>query len=247
MYLPLIRHKCLPVSTFLATLGCIALVVPIKGRVHAATQVAENERVLADGARPLAAAVLQVEHRCRCVITYEDHKLRSEDVEDLPGHVPGPETPKVPKGHAFMFRIRRDLFSQDPGKTEQALRDMLVAFEQTDGAGTFRVLRADGAFHVVPDDKSLLDARVTLNLADRPLAEAIGTVMQQVSSPTGEAVKFGTVPANLMMKTLTIHATNERADDVLIRALMSTGRTLSWRLLYDFGYQAFYLNIHLVK
>jgi hypothetical protein len=224
-----------------SALGCCLVwpATPQAAVEYARGHTVEYESLLADGARPLGAAVSQLETLCRCVITYEDRLWRREDVQDLPGHAPGRETPKVPKGNAFMFRVRRDLETQNSSLVYNSLAEILAAFEQKNEAGVFHIRASDGVLHVAPND-ALLDHKITMERENLSLREVVRVVLDQVSASTHQTIKFGTIPLNIMKAPVTIGAKNEQAADVLSRAFSSSHQKLSWRLLYDYGYQSFY-------
>jgi hypothetical protein len=232
-------------AAFVSVAGTV-LISSLPG-VHGTPSQPDEEKLLAQAPRPLHAALQQFEPRCHCVVTYEDRKWRSDEVQDLPGRTPGPETPKVPKGNPFMFSVSRDNISErTPDRLGASLQEILNAFEQTNGVGMFRVVSQGGTFHVLPKEGSVLDAVVSFESGSRTLSETIGSILQAASDAKGEKIRLGTAPTNLMKQTVSLAAHGERASEVLSRALSFSGRKLSWSLLYDFGYQAFYMNIHAV-
>ncbi len=229
--------------------GIVTLVATAVSRSESTVARAqgESERVLVDDPRPLRAAILQFERRCHCVVTYEDPKWSKDEVEDLPGYPPGSQTPKVPKGHAFVLFLSRDPSAfRTSDQIEGALREMINAYDHVNMPGRFDLRTNGEVAHVLPKN-NLLNERVTLERGTRSLLETVQIIVNGASQAKGESIKFGTIPINLMKKPITLGPLNERAGDVLATALAMSGRKLSWTLLYDYGYQAFYLNIHAVE
>lgn len=210
----------------------------------------QAEELTIDDPRPLGAAVLQFERRCHCIVTYEDLKWREEEVEDISGlihHTPGAVKPLIPKGRRFAFTISNNIASEPRDVVRAGLQQMIAAFERANGAGTFRLMQSESAFHIVPKSAGVLDVPISFDRSERSLGDTISTILSAVTAVNGEKIKFGTVPINLMKRTIVLDASKEPAADVLSRALKLTGRTFSWRLLYDFGLRDYALNLHSVR
>jgi len=135
---------------------------------------------------------------------------------------------------------------QDSSVVYSSLTEILAAFEEKNGAGTFHIRASDGVLHVAPTN-ALLDHPITVQSENVPLLQVGRLILDQVSASTHQSIKVGTIPLNIMKTPVTVRAKNERAADVLVRALSMSRQRLSWRLLYDYGYQSFYFNVHVVK
>ena len=211
------------------------------------TQVPSMESITVDDPRPLSAASDQFERRCHCIVTYDDPELRQDQVESLSGYPPGRGTPLVPKGRPFTFTVSPAASSQTAQEVSGTLQQMIEAFGRINGEGQFRLHSANGAFHVVPTAGDPLDAPITLERATRSLYQTISAIVGVVSTTSGTQVRLAAIPVNLSKGLITVEASGESGRDVLVRALRLSGRPLSWRLLYDFGEKAYYLNIHAVR
>jgi hypothetical protein len=226
----------------------LALISVVAIRIVIVAAPQDAEYLLVEDPRPMAGAVHLVESRCHCIVTYEDVRWRADQVEDLPGAAIGTRAPKIPAGHPFMFTVSRAIASQAPVQIEHTLREALDAYERTNEAGVFRVAFDEPMFHVSPATGAPLDAAISIPAGTRSLDETVRIIRAAAAASTRARINLGTAPTNLMLQArVTLEATNEPARDVLARGLMLTGRKLSWQLLYDFGYDAYYLNIHTVR
>ena len=69
-----------------------------------------------------------------------------------------------------------------------------------------------------------------------------------LTTKTGVSVLLANVPTNLLGQHRSSQgANNEIARDVLLRALDSTKRKLTWRLFYSAGRESYFLNIDFVR
>jgi hypothetical protein len=218
------------------------------GPVAAPAMQKDADQVVFDDPRPLAAAVLELEHRCHCVITYEDFKWTQSQVEDaaqMPTRSPNGPRLQVPKGRPLTVALISEVDAKVPGEMPAALQAVFDAFEQAGNPGAFRIVSTRTGFHVVPAEHALFDVPVTLPGRTRSLAQAIPEILAEAGAASGNRILVGRVPVNLLIRTTTDGgASGERFGDVLERILASTGRAISWRLLYDFGMNAYYLNLH---
>jgi hypothetical protein len=231
-----------------ASLIALSAFITLKGSAVSFAVQREAGPVVFDDPRPLAAAVLELQRRCLCVITYEDIRWTESQVEDS-AEVPSPSRKgvrvRVPKGRPLTVTLREKLAPREMGAAFDAV---LQAFEQTGSPGAFRVVASGEGFHVVPADHALFDVRITVPARTQSVADAIPAILAEAARTSGSRILVGSVPLNLLMATTTSDgATGDRFGDVLARTLAATGKTLSWRLLYDFGMQAYYLNIHQVQ
>jgi hypothetical protein len=231
-------------ASLMAASVCGTLLNP----VASAAMQRDSGQIVFDGPRPLAAAVLELEHRCHCVVTYEDVRWTQSQVEDapvVPSRSSGGVRAQVPKGRPLTVKLNRTIDTAVPGEMPAAFQALLHAFEQSGNPGAFRVVSTRAGFHVVPAEHALFDVRVTLPARTRSVAQAIPEVLVEAGAASGNRILVGRVPVNLLMRTTTDDGANsERFGDVLARIFASTGRALSWRLFYDFRMNAYYLNIH---
>jgi hypothetical protein len=235
-----------------------------------------NVRMSVTDSRPVAAAVQELVSRYGYVITYEDPRhIYEEDVEDvtskvrkdLDKHPPG-SAPRVivPKGATLNFELPST--SLPNAQNIAVVLEHLVQVQQ--GArlgGHFRVERDGEVFHVVPTEVrdrngnwaaqgSIFDVRISLPMEGRNESEMLDAIVNAVSAKTsykiyiGSGIGEGIVSAS-NPRPYQLGADNERAQDVLMRALAlvsdpSQGtwhpQRLTWQLFYDNSLSAYFLN-----
>jgi hypothetical protein len=178
----------------------------------------------------------------------EDVKWTQPEVEDVPGvtkRTPNTLRLQAPKGRPFIVALNRQMNPTAVAQMSTAFQAVFDAFERAGNAGEFRVVSAGDGFHVMPTDNALFDVPITLPSRGRSLAEALPDILATVGAATGNRILIGRVPVTLLMRTSTDgRASGERFGDVLTRALSSTDKRISWRLLYDFAMKSYYLNLH---
>lgn len=198
--------------------------------------------------RPLSAVIGQLEARYGWTITYEDPPYESPfEIDDVTLQVA--RDPKSFKGKVLVPRTRGFDFkypNADQPQAEEVLAALVRDYNSVN-EDRFRLLRTGNFFHVVPsvsgdrngqptERQSRLDVRVTFPNSDRSVLETVELVVAQVRERTGAPLSVARLPTRLLsQKKLRTGATNEPARDVLVRALTSTGRELSWRIPCDPG------------
>lgn len=201
-----------------------------------------SNQVFEIGRRPLADVILELEKRHGWIITYEDPPYQSPTVVEEVTVVreSGGRDKKMlaPRERVFAFDYRH----LDPTRPREILSSMLEAYN-VGNDDAFGLVQEDNLFHVIPtrsgntkgiptERRSLLDVRVTIEPNSRSAYETLLLILLQVSSATGERVNLGTSPTNLLDRSRArLGAVDERARDVLVRALAATKMNLSWRLL----------------
>ena len=102
---------------------------------------------------------------------------------------------------------------------------------------------------VVPQEP-VLDAAITLPVAERSGLQTLQAICDSVSQATGTNVVVATCPTNLFAQYKDQQsAVGQKARDVLQNLLDSVGgeRTnLSWSCLFDPDTKTYFLNIHTV-
>jgi hypothetical protein len=115
----------------------------------------------------------------------------------------------------------------------------------------FRVYSSNGVLHILPKTGALLDSSITLAVKQGSLGELVARVIQLVNQRTGKKVLVGVAPGNMfrMAQLTAFDATNERAGDVLVRAMQTAAPSskLSWQLLFDYTRDTYYLSIQIVE
>jgi hypothetical protein len=215
-----------------------------------------------DYPRPVAAAVLQVEKHFGYVVTYEDVRyLHPSDIVDVTASVrrDGKQEPRV-------FGMRNGTiafsFTPRPGSTDaqvgEVLQEILVRSRVAGNAGDFRTEWTRGGYDIIPVSskgksgaieafESALEARITMSPRDETGLEMIMRFTDTVSAASRQKVNPGTLPMSQLDRArVRLDAHNDRARDVLWRALQAISPTLSWQLFCGVGNGACVLNIHRV-
>ena len=231
---------------------------------HAAAAQPEPVRIWVHHPRPVSEAVRQIEKHFRRVITYEDISyVHPDDIEDVTEQVrrDGNLSKRVLAMRREAIDVTFTPRGSDIDKQIEGVLQQVVADARVRGnTGDFHIDRRPGAFHVLPIARkgtkgelepysSPLETRVTLPHQDETAGEWLMRLTREVSRVWGRELEVGIMPINLMVqRRVSIEAHDERARDVLWRALQSLGRPLSWQLLCGVGEQAFCaLNIHIVE
>jgi hypothetical protein len=184
--------------------------------------------------RPVAKAVEELVFRYGYVITYEDPRLTYKgDLRYLPTHgvvVPqgGTLDLTLPSSHSISAETIASLLQQ-----------VMQAQTNTQQGGRFRVERDGALFHVLPTaardqngnwsaQTPLLDVPISLPLQDRDHAGTLYAVGKAIKAASGMSVDiptFGGIdgPDPDHPRQYRLGAENERARDVLMRALTLVG------------------------
>jgi hypothetical protein len=233
-------------------------------------------RVSVTDSRPVAAAVQELVSRYGYVITYEDPRhAYQEDVEDVTNNVrkdldkhPSGNAPRVivPKGATLDFELP---LSSSPNAQNIAsvLKHLMQVQERAGLGGHFRVESEGEVFHVVPTEVrdrygnwaaqgSVLDVRISLPAENRSESEMFDAIANAVSAKTSYKIYMGSGVGQGIINTSNprpykLGADNERAEDVLMRALALLSdstqgiwrpQRLTWQLLYDNSLSAYFFN-----
>jgi hypothetical protein len=234
----------------------------IQSQAKASEQQALRIHVV-DYPRPVSAAVLQIEKHFGWVVTYEDTPyVHPSQIVDITAQVrrDGQMSKRV-------FGMRRGSIdiTYTPRQTTidtqvgEAVQQVLLHSRAAGNIGEFSVDWVPGGYHVVPlavKGKSgvtepqlpLLDTRITLPYREEDGLEIIMRWAEAISTASGHRVHPGTMPMNRLARArVPVEAQNDRARDILWRALQSIGPDLSWQLLCDVGENgSCAINIHIV-
>jgi hypothetical protein len=230
---------------------CAAWLCLILARLEPAL-AQEPIRINVNDARPVSAAVAEVEKRFGRIVTYEDASyVHPDDIVDVAEQVR--RDGDVARSILVMRHGLIDVTFVPPAAPIDAqmrglLRAILAASEKAGNAGDFRLESRPGAFHVVPTGRkglsgawepytSPLDARITLPCTSEKAAQFMERFARAVSVATGRRIWTGMFPTNLFVRTdARACGVAENARDMLWRALQSIRRDLlSWRLLCEVG------------
>lgn len=255
------RTRILQVSALAMSGFCLWTV--LERRICASEQEPIRIQVV-DYPRPVAAAVQQIEKHFGRVVTYEDTRyVHPADIVDV--------TEQTRRDRSSSRRIfgRRNgsidlTYTPRPGPVDTQVGEVLqavIAHSNAAGnAGEFRVDWDPDGYHVVPvaikgksgamePYASPLDTRITLPNREETGLEMMFRMVKVITTRSGFTVKVGTIPMNrLNQARVTVDAQNDRAREVLWRALQSISPDLSWRLLCSVGERGeCALNVHLVR
>jgi hypothetical protein len=218
------------------------------GLVMTAAQQAEQRLTISvHDPRPLAEAVRTLEKRHGWIITYEDPPyVHPDDIADVTATVRKdytPDKPKVlvPRGGTFEFgyTIPAGASEPDPAVVLEAL---VEEYNAQSASGRFRLARTRDVFHVIPSAfraasgnlepvSSLLDRKISLPARERTMYEFVSALVRAVAEPAGSKLLLGMFPMNFFLqRRVQDGAQDESARTVLVRALGSTGRKVSWTL-----------------
>jgi len=233
-----------------------------------------------DDPRPVAKAVEELVARYDYVITYEDPRFSHEDdLQDVTAQVrrdldqyPTGKAPKVigPRGG----KLTLTLPSSAPvnSQTMASVLDKLIRAQSTRGeGGHFRVMQVGDVFHVVPTEvrdrngnwiaqSSILDSPISLPTENRSEVGMIDAIVKAVSADAHVKVHIGSgigggIANPNRPASYRLGADNERASDVLMRALVLLNdpkagtwipQRLRWQLFYDHDGNEYYLNFSVV-
>jgi hypothetical protein len=200
----------------------------------------------------LAKAIDLIEHRCTCAITYEDPIYDSGTLVDWTPRVrrDGKAEPKIFGPPERMYSFDASGLGTTPGTDLDVavLSAFVDSFNRHDGLDSFSVTETSGTLHVAPTDKpsSVLRVQVSIPDLNGTTFDGVVAVLAAVTAVTGRKVGIATAP---MLKGTLVHQerVTDSAERILSRLLQATGQRLSWRLLYDYGFEFYGLNVHTVR
>jgi hypothetical protein len=204
-----------------------------------------------DYPRPIVPAVRQIEKHFGRVVTYEDTRyVNSTEIVDVTVQFSrnADKTKRILQmrsGSIVLAYTPRSGTIDD--QVEEVLQEVLTRSNAAGNTGDFRVQRVSGGYHIVPvamvgksgamePYASPLESRITLTSQPEDGLEMMVRLTRAVSEQSGITVSSGVMPMNLMSRArLSVSAKNERARDVLWRALQSISPNLSYELLCGAG------------
>jgi len=215
--------------------------------------------------RPVAEAIRMLEARYGWIITYEDPPYAyAGDIADVTEQV-SRDSYKYPKGGGSRVLVPKggELDFSVPSQTGLPSDPVLVVQQllmTSTQYGRFRLEKDHTMIHVIPTamrsisgkwvpTKPALDTLITLPAKERSGMQTLEAVCAAISNASRMRVVVGTVPLNLFMQYKDHQgAASQEARQVLVQLFerMSSGKNLSWRLLYGPGTKRYVLNIHVV-
>lgn len=264
----------------LAFLLVLAAHLPSDSAHSQTVQGGSQSSIGIDDPRPVAKAVEELVSRYGYVITYEDPRHAYEgDLQDVTTQVrkdldqyPPGKAPKVivPRGGRLTLALPSSA-SVSTQSVASVLGQLIRAQSSRGEGGHFRVVQVGEVFHVVPTEvrdrngnwtaqSSILDVPISLPVEDRSEGAMVDAIAKAVSAEAhvkvyiGGGVGRGIFNPN-RPQPYNLGADNERASDVLMRALVLLNdpksgtwisQRLTWQLLYDSSDNAYFLNIAVV-
>lgn len=195
--------------------------------------------------RPVSEAVLQLQKQLGYVVTYEDTAYRFPgDIIDVTRQVrrDGKDIPVLAMRSGTIHFRYSPRASTLAGQVEEVLQEIVTRSRRAGNIGDFQVEPAVNGYHVVPVQaknrkgveepyQSPLESRITMDSRDESAYAMISRLIDVVSQASGQPVEAGLIPPHLLRVGATVDARNDKARDVLWRALQSINPGLSWQLL----------------
>ncbi|HVS24409.1 MAG TPA: hypothetical protein VMU03_11840 [Gammaproteobacteria bacterium] len=243
--------------------------VALIAALSASADTQERKETLSiDDPRPVAAALQQLMTRHQRVITYEDPRyLHEGDIKDVTREVrkdldryPPGQAPTVlaPRGGHIRFGSRVSTDTGQPDDWNALLTSLLEGYAAR-GGPRFRVEHHADFDHVIPAESrnasgqwvkaaSILDATVTIPEQELTKADIVEAVAKAVSAATDVHFVVGTClvcgPHGLAPEPTERFAVHdERARDLLWRAVQHWRPGTSWHIYQDPGSDLYVLNL----
>lgn len=227
--------------------------------------LAQSQTLSVNEPRPVAAAMEILEGRHGMIITYEDPPYVHET--EIVDHTASAYKQANPFGHRALSPKGGSLeitYQMSPGpvrsgEIRHVIQRILDAHAERNNPGRFRLQQEGEIFHVIPaqyrnssgrlvDVGSILDTPISFPEQERSVLKTLELIKNAVGKARGIKIIIGAVPSNLLHKTSSRQgATNEKARDVLVRALKATNTKLSWWIFYGPGWKWYTLNVHWVR
>jgi hypothetical protein len=227
--------------------------------------LAQSLTLSVNDGRPVAYAMEILESRHGTVITYED-PLYMHETEIVDHTIPAYKQANLfgrralsPKGGSLEITYQMSPGPVRLDEMRHVIQRILDAHTERNNPGRFRLQQEGEIFHVIPaqyrdssgrlvNTGSILDAPISFPEQERSVLKTLELIKNAVSQARGIKIEFGTVPANLLNRTSSRQgATNEKARDVLVRALKATNTKLSWWIFYAPGWKMYTFNVHWVR
>lgn len=227
--------------------------------------LAQSQTLSVNDPRPVTAAMEVLEGKHGMVITYED-PLYVHGTEIVDHTIPAYKQAN-PFGHRALSPKGGSLeitYKTSPGlvrsdEIRQVIQRVLDDHAERNNPGRFYLQQDGEIFHVIPAQYrdssgrlvnmgSILDTPISFPEQERSMLKTLELIKNAVSQARGIKIIIGTVPSNLLhRKSSRQGATNEKARDVLVRALKATNTKLSWQILYAPGWKMYTFNVHWVR
>jgi hypothetical protein len=208
--------------------------------------------------RPLAQVIVNFERAYGFAVTYEDPRFVHPS--DLVEREYRGAHDLIPRGGPFSAMFDPPTPDSTQDAVAAAITSIVGQYNASGYPAQFRVVVTEDIVHVVPSSvrdtngelaatSSILDGRISVPAAaGQNLYQGLRGILDTVEKSAGQTVEIGTVPTNLLMQSpMKVDALAAPARDVIAAALRSSGRALSWRLLYGASRKRYVFNVHLVN
>jgi hypothetical protein len=216
---------------------------------------------IANGPRPLVQVLDAIKEGYGWQVNYEDPVYASKpDVfETYPQYSTERSGGKIRIVNGGAFTV--DAPSSGPFlDREKTLRTVVDSYNASGNPGRFELRRGtEGVFEVVGigarndsgvvvPQKAVLDSLIVLPQEQRSTIETLQLICKKVGDRSQAELNLGIYPMNLMRITnATIGGSQYQARTLLERTLNSTGRTISYRMLYDPESKNYVINFSIVQ
>ena len=228
---------------------------------------AQTATIAVNDPRPLAKAADELERLSGVPIHYEDVRYSyASDVVDVTDQVARPEARAknpnlrvlIPRGGDLSAAPDLDKATGKVKNLDAALAGLLSAHVGKGLPGVYatnnvngvhiiapsKVLQTDGVLQPV---SSVFEKPTSFPFQSRTLLETLEIILAAVSTESGYKVSLGTAPLRLLAQTtVSLGATNESAQSVLLRLLANSPAALSYRLFYSPSQHYYLFNLHVV-
>ena len=224
------------------TAGKLAMAQPTA--VPAAIQPAVID---ASPGRPLAKALITLQHRLQQTISYEE--IPFEHPQDL-------KRPAVVASSPSEIPAFRVTFGPTDSTPYLSATTMLQAYKNAGLPGEYAIRQHSGWVSVVPNQMMtakgsqqsltpVMDSKVRFPLAKRRAFETIQLLADAASAGSGKKVMVLNLPF-WPQDTLSIKANGESVAEMVHKLGEATGRPVSYQCLWDARSRVYYLNLSIV-
>jgi hypothetical protein len=197
-----------------------------------------------DYPRPMDKVIRTIEVRCDCVITYEDPQYTSSQVIDVTSKTrrDGKAEPKVWSPRPSFFNFLYDVSAAEDRNL--LAKNLNLVVEQFNGSRkdgvAFKLTQSRRSFHVIPAQGSILNTPIAVNVKQGTAHDVIRSMLSEISRVHGKKIDLAGIGLRVPV-SLTV--TRGGANELLDVILESIDPKLSWKLLYDFSWHFYVLNI----
>jgi hypothetical protein len=248
-------------SVVASRVGCATAILLFSNGIQGQ---AGDDFIIVDGARPVAAAVIQLIKRHPVVVTYEDPRYTyAGDLKDVTEEIRNPQAPRtdgprirVPVGGHLQIRYSVSTDTNKPVNLGETLENIVRAKVALPAGGRFRVEQSGSVFHVVAsqvrdpsgqwvEHMSVLDVPITLDTRELGGFDMVRVILDEITAKSGVKFEVSAMPVTNLLANYqgSIKANNELAREVMLRTLQGMSKRLTWLLYYDSLRDQYVFNI----